>query len=283
MKKLIKLLSFGGLISIIFIIVGCPVIFLISGSIKGNDELVFLLASIVKNVNRNVEWTLLPQYPTLRHFINVMFDTPEFWVLFWNSMKIVCLVVFGQVCISIPAAWGFAIYRSRWSVWIFRFYVFLMLLPFQTKMLADFLLLENLKLIDTHWSIVMPGIFSTYPIFILFQFFMKIPREVIESARLDGAGEIRIFLKMGVPLAKNGIISVLILSFIEYWNMIEQPLIFLERKDLWPLSLYMPTITETEIGGSFAKIVITTIPLIIIFWICHENLKDGIKIMVNNE
>lgn len=283
MKKTKNIISFLGIMCVVFVIAGGPILLLSGGSIKGNDELTFLLAPILKETSKNIDWRIFPQYPTLRHYISVMIDTPEFWVLFWNSMKIVLLVVLGQICISIPAAWGFATYRTKINIWIFRFYVFFMLLPFQAKMLADYLILDCLNLIDTHWAIILPGIFSTFPIFILFQFFIKIPREVIESARMDGATEWIVFLKIGIPLARNGIVSVLILSFIEYWNIIEQPLIFLKRKELWPLSLYMPQITESQIGDSFAKIVIITMPLILIFLICQENLQDGIKVMVNDE
>lgn len=268
MKRVKRFLSAAILFTVVFILFGYPLLFLVSGTIKGNDELI---------------WRLLPQYPTLRHYLCVMIDTPEFWILFWNSVKIVVAVMVGQLLVSVPAAWGFAKYRFKGNRILFKIYIFFMLLPFQAKMLSEYLVLDRINLLDTHGAIILPGIFSTFPIFILYQFFKGIPQEVIESARLDGAGEWMIFIKIGIPLAMNGIISVFILNFIEYWNIIEQPLVFLKSKNLWPLSMYMPDVLQNNPGDTFVKIVVTSIPLVVLFLSGQEYLKKGIHIMVADE
>lgn len=283
MKKVKRFLSAAILFPIVLILFGYPLLFLVSGTIKGNDELNYLLVPMMESADRELKWRLLPQYPTLRHYLRVMIDTPEFWILFWNSVKIVVSVMIGQLLVSVPAAWGFAKYRFRGNKILFKIYIFFMLLPFQAKMLSEYLVLDKINLLDTHWAIILPGIFSTFPVFILYQFFKGIPQEVIESARLDGAGEWMIFIKIGIPLAMNGIAAVFILNFIEYWNIIEQPLVFLESKNLWPLSMYMPDVLQNNSGDMFVKIVVTSIPLVILFLSGQEYLKKGIHIMVADE
>ena len=81
----------------------------------------------------------------------------------------------------------------------------------------------------------------------------------------------------------NGIAAVFILNFIEYWNIIEQPLVFLKSKNLWPLSMYMPDVLQNNSGDMFVKIVVTSIPLVILFLSGQEHLKKGIHIMVADE
>lgn len=283
MKRVKRFLSVAMFFAIVFILFGYPLLFLVSGTIKGNDELNYLLVPMLESADRELKWRLLPQYPTLRHYFRVMIDTPEFWILFWNSVKIVVAVMAGQLLVSVPAAWGFAKYRFRGNKILFRVYIFFMLLPFQAKMLSEYLVLDKITLLDTHWAIILPGIFSTFPVFILYQFFKGIPQEVLESARLDGAGEWIIFTKVGIPLAMNGIAAVFILNFIEYWNIIEQPLVFLKSKNLWPLSMYMPDVLQNNPGDMFVKIVVTSIPLVVLFLSGQEHLKKGIHIMVADE
>ena len=121
-------------------------------------------------------------------------------------------------------------------------YVTLMMMPFQVTMLSNYLVLDQMGLMDTLWAVILPGAFSTFPVFIMYRFFTGIPEAVVESARIDGAGEWKIFLHLGLPLGSGGICSAMVLGFLECWNLIEQPLTFLKNKELWPLSLYLPDI-----------------------------------------
>ena len=150
------------------------------------------------------------------------------------------------------------------------------MMPFQVTMLSNYLILKQLKLLDTLASLIFPGIFSTFPVFIMFNFFRGIPPAVIEAARIDGAREWDIFLKIGIPLGKGGIIASLVLEFLEYWNLIEQPMTFLDDKTKWPLSLFLPTIRGENVGFAFAVSVITLIPAALVFFAGHEYLEQGI-------
>ena len=254
-----------------------PVIFLLAGSFMSVDELNSYLAPVLAEKSKGyVSWGLLPSYPTLRAYVELLFDTPEFFVMFWNSVKIVFLSVCGQLIVGITAAWGFARYKFPFKKVLFTIYIVVMLMPFQVTMLSSYLVLDKLHLLNTHGSIILPAIFSTFSVFIMYRFFCNIPESIIESARIDGASEFVIFVKIGIPLGMPGIMSAIVLQFLEYWNLIEQPLTFLKDKSLWPLSLYLPSIGLENVDVAFAASAVTLITAIIVFFAGQSYLEQGI-------
>ena len=123
-----------------------------------------------------------------------------------------CILI-GQLLVGVPAAWSFAVYRFRFGKAVFTLYVVLMLLPFQVMMLSNYLVLDQLGLMNTQWAVILPAAFSTFPVFICYGGFRQIPAAMLESARIDGAGEAAVFIKIGLPLGKGGILSALVLGF----------------------------------------------------------------------
>ena len=159
---------------------------------------------------------------------------------------------------------------------LFTIYVVLMLLPFQVTMLSSYLTLDRLSLLDTQWAVILPAVFSTFPIFVIYGGFRAIPKSLIEAARIDGAGEIYIFFMAGIGLGKGGILSALVLGFLEYWNAIEQPMTYLKTEALWPLSLYLPRMIQAEMASAFAASIVTLLPAVLLFFAGQENLEQGI-------
>ena len=94
----------------------------------------------------------------------------------------------------------------------------------------------------------------------MYRFFKGIPLAFLEAARLDGAGELKLFFIVAIPLGSPGVISAIVLGFLEYWNLIEQPMAFLKTKELWPLSLYLPNIELEQAGFAFAASVVALAP-----------------------
>ena len=135
----------------------------------------------------------------------------------------------GQLLIALPGAWAFAHFRFPGKRALFLFYIILMMQPFQVTMVPNYLVLKQFHLLNTHLAVILPGIFSAFPVFIMTKFFASIPTPLIEAARLDGASDFSIFLKVGIPVGRPGIISMLVLGFLEYWNAIEQPMTFLKE------------------------------------------------------
>ena len=253
-----------------------PVLFLLSGSLLSRYELQESLLPLMADQEQLITWNFWPAYPTFSHYGKILFQTPQFFVVFWNSMKITVSVLLGQLVIAVPAAWAFAVYRFRFRKLLFTLYVVLMLMPFQVTMLSSYLVLDGLGLMNRHGAIILPAIFSTYPVFLIYRGFCDLPGGLVEAARIDGAGEWTIFARLGLPLASGGILSAAVLGFLEYWSLIEQPLAFLEDQSLWPLSLYLPEISLEQAGYSFVASVITLIPAVFVFLSGREYLEQGI-------
>ena len=272
MKKITAFLL--TLLALVFVF---PVLFLAVGSLMGKNELTDLLLPVLKTGSTGyASRKLFPEYPTLRPYVEVLLDSPEFFVMFWNSVKMTGAILLGQIVTGVPAAWGFARLDIPGKKVLFNLYIILMLMPFQVTMLSNYLTLDAMHLVDTQWAVILPAAFSTFPVFIMYHFFRSIPKGIIESAELDGANKFQVFLSIGVPLGSSGIVSALVLSFLDAWNLIEQPLTFLKSKTLWPLSLYLPNISMDNAGLAFVASVITLVPSLLVFLAGQNYLEQGI-------
>lgn len=263
------------------ILVVLPVVLLVTGSVMDQYELAELLKPIFREKGAGeafqfITWRLVPDFPSFANYGKLLFLSPQFFVLFWNSVKMVLLILAGQLLIGVPAAWAFAAYQNRFGKLLFTLYVVLMLLPFQVTMLSSYLVLNGFSLLNTHTAVILPAVFSTFPVFLCYGGFRGIPMQLFEAARVDGATEMFIFFKIGLPLGKSGILSALVLGFLEYWNMMEQPMAFIDDKALWPLSLYLPEIVWGQAGYAFCASVITLIPAAFVFVMGQDYLEQGI-------
>ena len=265
------ILSIAGLIMIL------PVLMMLSNSIMGGQELKEAYGAVLGGDTGKLSARLLPVYPTLAPYVELLLDSPDFFVMFWNSVKQVFSVMLGQTFVGTMAAWAFARYEFRGRRPLFLLYMILMVMPFQVTMVSSYLVLSKLSLLDTHLAVILPGIFSTFPVFIMEKFFRAIPKEVFEAAKVDGAGEFTTFLRIGIPLGSPGIISALILNFLEYWNAVEAPMTFLKTKSKLPLSLYLPEITTDQMGVSFVASVVMMLPAVLgVLW-GRDYLQKGIE------
>ena len=268
------------LLGVVFIGLGAiiclPVLLLVSGSLADSLEWRQRAGGDLQDTREYIAWRWIPAYPTLEHYKRLLFFSPAFFRLFWNSLGMTGSILLGQLAVAVPAAWAFAVYRFRGRNVLFSLYVILMLLPFQVTMLSKYLVLRDAGLIDTRWAVVLPAIFSTFPVFLIYRSFAGIPAELLEAARVDGAGEWQSFIRVGLPAAQGGILAAMILSFLESWNMMEEPLTFMQDKSLWPLSLYLPEIAMDQAGYACGASVITLTVSLFVFAIFHDALEQGI-------
>ena len=251
--------------------------FLLAGSLMGTEELKENIAPLLYSAEAGyAAWSFLPTQPELWSYVKVLFDTPEFFVTFWNTIKVTLITVAGQTAVALLAAWGLAVYRFWWKKWVMFLYTILMMLPFQVLMLPEYYVLQKTRLYDTHWGLIFPLIFSPFAVFLLVQNLKSLPIECLEAARLDGASEWTLFWKLGLPHAKAGIMTVMVLCFIECWSMIEQPQAFLENKRLTLLSQYLPEISYEQIGTGLAEATLAVIPCVLIILLGAEYFERGI-------
>ena len=273
MKKAVSIFILG-----LFALLGIsPIIFLAAGTFMGNEEIMEAIGPVMQDQRGHASWKLLPQFPTMKNLVELLLDSPEFFQMFWNSVKITFGVLLGQFLVGTMAAWGFAKYKFPGKKGFFLIYMILMLMPFQVLMLSDYLVLDWMKLTDHLWGIILPGVFSTFPVFIMYRFFTEISDSLIESAKLDGARDWQLFCHIALPMGSSGIISAMVLGFLEYWSLIEQPLTFLKDKSLFPLSIFLPDITAISKSGiAFVASVITFFPALLVFLGGQEYLEQGI-------
>lgn len=277
-KKIGFFLSRFGIYGVIMagIIFCTPVLMLLAGSIMDASELSNRLYPMIGDTEGYIAWKWIPDFPTLEHYIKLLFFTPEFLKLFWNSIGMVAVILLGQMVVGVPAAWSLAVYRFKGRDFIFSLYVILMLMPFQVTMLSRYLVLDRVNLINTRWSVILPALFSTFPVFLCYRGFRAIPPMLLDAARIDGAGEWKIFVHIGLPLAQGGIYSAIILNFLECYSMIEEPLAYIKDKAVWPLSLYLPEVDLSQAGYYFAASFITLTISLFVFAIFRDSLEQGI-------
>lgn len=264
------------LLAILLFMIVFPIWVAVTGVFTAQWELEKNLTPVFAGTEGIAQWSLLPDAPTLKSLVEVLLDSPGFFVMFWNSVSISCFILAGQLVVDVPAAWALAHFPISGKKTILNLYIVLMLMPFQVLMFPQYLVLDNLGILDTLGAVILPAVFSTFPVFILHRFFQAIPKEILEAARLDGASELRVFLEIGIPMGTPGILSVCILTFLDSWNMIEQPMTYLKTRSLWPLSLFLPEIGMGEMGVGFAAAFMMLVPALLLFLGCQEYLEQGI-------
>ena len=227
-------------------------------------------------IAERVRLKFIPDMVSLKQYAAVLLQSPDYLLKFWNSVFLTAPVMLGQAAVACMAAYGFSRYRGRGRNLLFFGYVVLMLMPTQVTLVPNYLVAKRLGLLDTRWSIVLPGIFSPFAVFILTKSMRRIPRGSLEAARLDGAGEWKVFTRICLPSVKGALFSVLILIFIDYWNLVEQVLILLTDEDAQPLSVFLSQINAGEISLAFAAASVYMIPAILLFLYGEEYLVEGI-------
>ena len=219
---------------------------------------------------------IIPDKVSFSQYVTVLFKSPEYLLKFWNSVILVVPIVILQVGVAAMAAYSFFRYCGKLRSVLFFFYVILMLMPYQVTLVPNRLVAGWLHIINTRAAIVLPGVFAPFSVFLLTKFMRRIPPALIEAAKLDGASEWRIFTRVCLPQCRSALYSIAILVFIDYWNMVEQPLILLSDPEKQPLSVYLSTINAGEVGIAFAVATIYMIPTLLLFLHGEEYLVEGI-------
>ena len=260
-------------LTLLALLVWWPVWYLLMGALQSPEELELTVGPAISGQGEAV-YTVLPTWPTLWPLIGLLLDTPEFWDTFWNTVLLSVPQVLGQLLTAIPAAWALSRLRFRGRTVLTGLYILMMLMPFQVTMTPNFLVLDALGLMDTVWAVILPGIYSAFPVFIMLRFFDGIPRELLDSADLDGADHWETFWYIGLPLGRPGILAAMVLTFLESWSAVEQPMTFL-RKERWlPLSL---RIGKMELSQAMGAGLVALIPAVLVFRWGQKYLELGIR------
>lgn len=227
-------------------------------------------------IKERVSLRFIPDKVSLTQYFTVLLKSPDFLYKFWNSVILTVPVVIGQMFVAATAAYGFSRWRSKWRDVAFFFYVILMLLPTQVTLVPNYLVSDKLGILNTRWSILLPGFFAPFSVYLLTKYMRRIPVALIEAAKLDGCSEWRVFWSVCLPQCRASLYSIAILAFIDNWNMVEQPLILLQDAAKQPLSVYLSQINAGEIGIAFAAAVVYMVPGLFMFLHGESYLVEGI-------
>lgn len=272
----------AALFAVLFLL---PIVLTITNSFMSSSEISANYGSVFATnekggkvyISEKVNLKFIPDMVSFSQYITVLFKSPEYLLKFWNSVILVGPIVFFQLFVAALASYGFTRYRGRIREIIFFSYIILMLMPYQVTLVPNYIIDNALGILNTRWAIILPGIFSPFSVFILTKYMRRIPSAMVEAAELDGAGEFDIFLKIFMPLSRPTLYSVAILVFIDYWNMVEQPLILLTDAEMYPLSVFLSQINQGDTGVALAIAVIYMVPPVLLFLYSEDYLIDGIS------
>ena len=261
-----------------------PIVLAITNSFMSASEISSNYGVIFKNatsdsktfISETVNLKFIPDMVSFSQYITTLFKSPDYLLKFWNSIILVVPIVVFQLVVAVFAAYGFTRTKGKLSAIVFFSYIILMMMPYQVTLVPNYLVLDWMKLLNTNWAIWLPGIFSPFSVYLITKYMKRIPVPLLEAARIDGASEWQVFSKICVPICKGIITSCAILVFIDYWNMVEQPLLFFTDTDKYPLSIFLSKINASEVGLAFAVATIYMVPSLLIFLYGEEQLVEGI-------
>jgi ABC-type glycerol-3-phosphate transport system permease component len=200
----------------------------------------------------------------------------------WNSFKIASIITLGQLFTCSTAAYAFARIRFKGSNVLFLLLLSSMMIPLQVTIVPLFILMRRLKLYDTHASLILPVLISAFGVFLLRQFFLTIPKELEDAARIDGASHLTIYSRIILPLSGPVLSALAILAFLYFWNELFRPLIFLSSLENFTIPVGLVMLRgQYDIGSPtrlMAAVTMAVIPVLIVFLFAQRYIIEGITL-----
>ena len=253
------------LIAVLFVV---PLVWMVLSSLKTAPE-VFA---------RPFHW--LPARVQWQNYATVwMNEEASMLRAFANTLYIALFSIVGQMFISSLAAYSFAKINFTGKQVVFMLFLSSMMVPSQLTIIPRFMLFKTIGLYNNLWAIILPAFFGATSIFMLRQFYMGLPNDLIEAAKIDGAGHLRIFLRIMLPLTKAALMSLIILAFISSWNEYMAPLIFLVKKELYTVSQNIQWYMLDEFKEhnlTMAAATSAIVPVVILFIVGQKYFVEGI-------
>jgi len=246
------------------IIVFAPLIVMLSSSFKIDSEIY------------DFPMRIIPKAPTAENFNQLM---DRFPIYIWNSIKLTTIIVIVQLLTATTGAYAFSKLNWKGRDIVFMLYVISIMIPVQSIIIPQFLIIRNLGLYNTHMALILTGAFTAFGTFLIKQYFMTIPLSYSEAAHIDGANDFVIFLKIMLPLAKPVFATQVIFAFRFFWNDFFGPLIYITSPKLKTLPLGMGDFaTEFYVykGPQMAASLISIIPVMIIFLAAQKYFVEGV-------
>jgi len=283
-KHLIKIILYVILIILAALFV-FPVLIVFTNSFMSSFEIVNRYQHLVGPGNmfdavdniHFVRFTFVPNFVTFQQYFNLFFGHPMYIGRFWNSAALALPIVLGQIFICAPAAYAFEMSRKKYKEAIYFVYIVIMLLPLQVVLVPNFIMADWMGLLENRASIILPAMVSPFGVFLMRQYLKGLSMEYIEAAQIDGAGHLRIIFRIVMPMFKPALAALIILTFVENWNLVEQPIIFLSQQQE-PLSVYLGGMADRNIDMIFAASFFYLLPPVLMFLYWKEHMVEGISL-----
>jgi len=237
---------------------------------------VFDLAEGITERFKNI--LLIPNPATVEQYAGVLIDQPSFLVLIFNSLKITLPVTAGALFFGILTAYGFTLWQWKYKEQLFLVFIVVMLMPLQAVLVPNYIIAAIFGIQRNYLAIILPGIFSPFGVFLARQSMKVVPNAYFESAKIDGAGNLQILFYILIPQLKSTIAALCMLTFIEYWNVVEQAVIFIDDYRLEPLSVYLSRLSDGRTALIFAA---SCIYMFLPIWFLlsgQRDLEKGIEL-----
>jgi multiple sugar transport system permease protein len=230
---------------------------------------------------------IIPDPFTLQNYADLWKNLPDhaFPYLVFNSFKISTLTAIGQLLTCSMAAFAFAIVNFKGRNLLFSLLLATLMIPSQVSLIPNFIIFKYMHLIGTQWPLILPAFWGgAFGTFLLRQYFLTIPRDLVDAARMDGASLFGIFWKIYLPLSKPALAALTIFVFKDAWNDLLHPLIYL------PTDMHQTTLTvglaffqqQLQMGGKFTVLMagafLSILPLLLIFFIAQKQFIEGIAL-----
>lgn len=230
-------------------------------------------------------FSLPPQwFPTDWQFSNyqAVLDALPFFAFVFNSFKVAGAITLIQLFTCSTAAFAFSRLRFRGRDPLFFIFLAALMIPQYVTIIPIFVIIRQLGLIDTHWALILPSAFSAFGIFLLRQFFLTIPRDLEDAARIDGAGFFEVYWRIMLPLVGPALVTLSIFSFNFHWNEFFRPLIFLTTWEQMTLPLGL-TVLRGYLGTGntaavMAGVTMAIAPVLVVFLLFQRYLIEGITL-----
>lgn len=221
---------------------------------------------------------IIPDSISLEGYYMVFLRSTDYLMKFWYSLFLCMVISAGQIIVSALGGFGFAKYPVPFKRGILFLLMVLMLMPVQVTLVPNYIILDQMKLLDSWLALILPMTFLPFGTVFMTQIFKRIPDEILDAARLDGAGTFQVLFRIAIPIGKGGMISVFLLSFVDAWNMVEQPTTFLRDTLRYPLSVFLASVNEVNFSLSFVCGILAALPVLLLIFFFHEELIQGIEL-----
>ena len=222
---------------------------------------------------------LSPRMFSLSQYWKILIVDTSVLRMFMMSVFYTVMILLGQAVFVPMLAYALSRFRFKGRTVIFMVILLLMLLPYQVTMVPNVLTLRRMGLMNTVWAVILPLWFAPFYVFLLRQFMASLPNELFEAAQVDGAGTIRCYFHIALPVCRPAIGAALALSFADCWNLVEQPMTYLgQRADLQPLSVMFNQLVGESTGVEFAGAVIYILPALFVYLYFLEDILSGIQL-----